>query len=109
MARATPIQPSPRSGLTCILSTGRDQEDLMGRLVLALGASLALLLASCGGSDGGNGSGGEAPLEDCVDLTTEGDTFTIRLLGNQFMPSCFTASASQSLRLVNEDAGLHSF
>jgi plastocyanin len=70
------------------------------RLLLAL--SLALGAAACGG-DGGGGS------EDCVDLTTEGDSFTIRLVNNEFVPSCFTASASQSLTLVNEDAGLHSF
>ena len=70
------------------------------RLLIVL--SLTLGAAACGGDDDG-------ASEDCVDLTTEGDSFTIRLLDNEFVPSCFTASASQSLTLVNEDAGLHSF
>jgi len=78
----------------------------MRRAILALAALLALVGAACtsGGRDGG--SDGAA---DCVDLTTEGDTFTIRMENNAFVPSCFTASAAQSIRVVNEDAGLHSF
>jgi len=78
----------------------------MRKTALVLGFALALTAAACGG-DSGNGSGDGS--EDCVDLTGEGDTFTVRMLDNQFIPSCFTASASQSLTLVNEDAALHSF
>jgi plastocyanin len=75
----------------------------MRTLALVLGTVLAVTAAACGGD-----TGGEEP-SDCVDLTTEGGSFTIRMLGNEFIPSCFTASASQSLTLVNEDPGLHSF
>jgi plastocyanin len=71
---------------------------LVPALVLTLGAG-----ACGGGGDGGDGS------DECVDLTTEGDSFTIRMSNNQFVPSCFTARASQTLTLVNEDAALHSF
>ncbi|MGZ5352138.1 MAG: cupredoxin domain-containing protein [Actinomycetota bacterium] len=76
----------------------------MRKIALVLGSALALTAAACGG-DSGNGSGGDP----CVDLTTEGDSFSVRMVDNQFVPSCFTASASQSLTLVNEDAALHSF
>jgi plastocyanin len=79
----------------------------MRRIAFPLLIALALVTAACGGGNGG-GNGGDAGA-DCVDLTTQGDTFTIRLSGNEFVPSCFTASASQSLRLVNDDGGLHSF
>jgi plastocyanin len=75
----------------------------MRTLALVLGFALAATAVACGGDGGGS-----AP-EDCVGLTTEGDSFTIRLVDNEFVPSCFTASASQSLTLVNEDPALHSF
>jgi plastocyanin len=77
----------------------------MRKIVLVLLIPLALVAASCDGDDGGSSGDGA----DCVDLTTEGDTFTVRLVANEFVPSCFTASASQRLRLVNEDPALHSF
>jgi len=75
----------------------------MRRLALVLGLALAVTAAACGGDGGGSAA------EDCVDLTTEGDSFTVRLVDNEFVPSCFTASAAQSLTLVNEDPALHSF
>lgn len=65
--------------------------------------SLVFGAAACGGD--GDGDGGS---DECVDLS-QGDSFTIRMLDNEFIPSCFTASASQSLTLVNEDTALHSF
>ena len=71
---------------------------------LALFGLVALLLPAVA-CDGGEGS----PPSDCVDLSTQGDSFTITLRGNEFVPSCFTASASQRLTLVNEDAVMHSF
>jgi plastocyanin len=67
--------------------------------------ALLLVAAACGGDPGGGGS----EPSDCVDLRTRGPSFTITLRGNEFVPSCFTASASQRLTLVNEDAVLHSF
>ena len=77
---------------------------------LALLALIALLLsaAACG-NDAGEGSSGGGSSPDCVDLTTQGSSFTIRMSGMQFHPDCFTASASQGLTLVNEDGTLHSF
>ncbi len=78
----------------------------MLRRTLALAVLLALTGTAC--SSGGEGGGSDG-AGDCVDLTTQGDTFTIRMEDNEFLPSCFTASAGQSIRIVNEDAGLHSF
>ena len=71
---------------------------------LALGATL-LLLAACSGSDAGE----RRPSAACADLSTGGSSFTVRLRGDAFVPSCFTASASQELELTNEDAVRHSF
>ncbi|HZD18241.1 MAG TPA: cupredoxin domain-containing protein [Actinomycetota bacterium] len=71
-------------------------------LVLVL---FVLTLTAC--SDGGGDARDRSAA--CVDLTTEGETFTIRLVDNRFVPSCFTVSASQGLRVVNEDRSLHSF
>lgn len=80
----------------------------MRRSILALAVLLALTGAACSGGDGGPAGGSDGGA-DCVDLTAEGDTFTIRMVDNEFVPSCFTARASQSIRVVNEDGGLHSF
>jgi plastocyanin len=98
------------------------------RLVPVLVALLALTAGACT-SDGATsgeqeptaaaGTGGSGPATTgqrsptdeaarCVDLTG-GDSFTIRMRGNRFVPSCFTASAAQRLILVNEDPSLHSF
>jgi plastocyanin len=70
-------------------------------LVPALAAAVALCAAAC--DDGG------VDTSSCFDLTSEGASFTITMRGNEFIPSCFTASASQRLILVNEDSALHSF
>ncbi|HSJ50009.1 MAG TPA: cupredoxin domain-containing protein [Actinomycetota bacterium] len=75
----------------------------MRTIRLLLVVSLTLGAAACGGDGGGGGS------DECVDLTTEDDSFTLRMMNNEFVPSCFTASASQSLTLVNEDPALHTF
>jgi plastocyanin len=69
-------------------------------------AIVVLLLAGAACGSGPEGGGSEPP--DCVDLSA-GESFTIRLVGNEFVPSCFTASAAQRLELVNEDGVLHSF
>jgi len=77
----------------------------MTRLILVLGVLLTVAGTACS-----NGGGGAAdPSARCVDLTAEGDTFTVRMADNGFVPSCFTASTSQAIRVVNEDGGLHSF
>lgn len=70
-------------------------------LVPVLAAALVLSATAC--DDGG------PDTSNCVDLTSEGESFTITMRGNVFVPECFTASASQRLILVNEDAALHSF
>lgn len=75
----------------------------MRQLALFGLAALLLSTTACGGD------AGRSEPSDCVDLSTRGDSFTITLRGNKFVPSCFTASASQRLTLVNEDAVLHSF
>ena len=92
----------------------------MRTLAIVLGTVFALTAAACGG-DGGEDAqepgatgvtGGTAPTGDgsnCVDLTGEGVAFTIRLEKNEFIPSCFTASASQGITIVNADTALHNF
>ena len=92
----------------------------MRKLLIVLGPVLALIVTACGG-DGGEDAqepgatgvtGGTAPTGDgpnCVDLTGEGVAFTIRLEKNEFIPSCFTASASQGITIVNADTALHNF
>jgi plastocyanin len=93
-------------------------------MLIVLGAVLTLTAAACGG-DGGQdpegpgvtaatgttgGTGATAPTgANCVDLTGEGVAFTIRLEKNEFVPNCFTASASQGITIANEDAVLHNF
>ena len=68
-------------------------------VVLAL-SSLALTACGGGGSEGG---------EDCADLSNQGDTFSVTIENFEFTPSCFTASASQSIRVHNADDAVHSF
>jgi plastocyanin len=102
----------------------------MRRLVFVLAAVSALALAACG-SEGGGGttasSGtieatgsnagetgaiaatGAASSEDCEDLTGEGATFTIKISFSNFYPDCFTASASQGIKIVNRDDIDHTF
>ena len=46
---------------------------------------------------------------DCADLTGEGATFTITISDFAFDPNCFTASASQGITIVNQDAADHTF
>ena len=101
------------------------------RRVLVVFATLALLAAACGGDDGEGANGGTdatgttaatGPTEptgatatgptadgDCVDLTGEGDVFTITISNFAFEPDCFTASASQGITIVNEDGAPHTF
>jgi plastocyanin len=108
------------------------------RRILIVVAVLGLVAAACGGDDGGEATGAtptgptaSAPTggtttgatatgatatgptatgnEDCPDLTGEGDVFTITISGFAFVPDCFTASASQSLMVVNEDQAPHTF
>ena len=75
----------------------------MRKLVPILTLSLlALAVPACSGG-GGGGS------DDCVDLSGQGATFTIHIKSFEFDPSCFTASASQSISVVNEDGAVHSF
>jgi plastocyanin len=72
------------------------------KLVPILAVSiLALAVPAC--------SSGGGSADDCVDLSGQGDTFTIHIKGFEFDPSCFTASASQSISVVNEDGAVHSF
>jgi plastocyanin len=70
-------------------------------LALVPAVLLAAALVSCS-SGGGGGS-------DCVDLSGSGDTFTIHIRDFAFEPSCFTASASQGVSIVNADGAVHSF
>jgi plastocyanin len=96
----------------------------MRKPLIVLGALLALTAAACGG-DGGEDAEGPGVTgatgatretgatgstgANCVDLTGEGVAFTIRLEKNEFVPNCFTASASQGITIVNADAVLHNF
>jgi plastocyanin len=101
----------------------------MRKALLVLTAVAALLLPACGGGeDGGTtaatgdtaaetgatgetsetGATGDASA-DCVDLTGEGDVFTVTIADFTFDPNCFTASASQGITVVNEDDVGHTF
>jgi len=71
---------------------------------LALSFVIAFVAAACGGGSSDGGEGG-----DCVDLSTGGETFTVRIANFAFAPSCFTASASQGISIVNEDGADHTF
>jgi plastocyanin len=82
---------------------------------------VALVAAACGGDDGGDGeatgatapTGSTAPTGatggDCVDLTGEGDVFSITIADLTFEPDCFTASASQGISIENLDGVAHTF
>lgn len=99
------------------------------RKALLMLAAVAALLPACGGDDDGGttaatgdtaaetgatgataetGATGDAS-GDCVDLTGEGDVFTVTIADFTFDPACFTASASQGITVVNEDDVGHTF
>ena len=71
------------------------------RWSLAL-ALLAVVASACGGGSDGGG-------EDCADLSTQGETFGVTIADFAYDPSCFTASASQGIRVTNEDEAPHTF
>ena len=91
----------------------------MRKLVLVLVAVFALGLTACSSDDGGGSTGAETGTTgtetgstgggDCADLTGEGATFTITIADFAFDPNCFTASASQGITIVNQDASDHTF
>jgi len=86
----------------------------MRKSIFVLVGALALSLAGCSSDDGSGetgATGGEtgAGGGDCVDLTGEGPVFTITISDFAFDPSCFTASASQGISVVNEDGADHTF
>jgi plastocyanin len=116
-------------GRPAILCRPNEEED-MRRFVFVLVPLLVFALTACG-SDGGRTTGstgataagsdaGEsgtagppaatgATSEDCEDLTGEGAVFTIKISFSTFYPDCFTASASQSIKIVNKDDIDHTF
>ncbi len=69
--------------------------------------SIVLLLASCGGGDGGRGarptSTDAGPSADCVE-TTE-----ITAVDNEFEPICVIAATGDELSVANEGAAPHTF
>jgi plastocyanin len=78
-------------------------------ITVALGVSLTLALVACGnGGETASGDGGPTG-SDCPDLSTQGGTFTVRIADFAFDPSCFRASAAQSIEVVNEDDATHTF
>jgi plastocyanin len=87
----------------------------MRKLVLVLVAVCALGLTACSSDDGGGSTGAETGSTgttengDCADLTGEDATFTITISDFAFDPNCFTASASQGISIVNQDAADHTF
>jgi plastocyanin len=96
----------------------------MRRLVFVLVGVLALVPAACSSDDGGGSTastgttgatastgatGNDGANADCADLTGEGATFTITIADFAYDPSCFTASASQGIQIVNRDDVDHTF
>ncbi len=69
--------------------------------------SIVLLLASCGGGDGGRGarptSTDAGPSADCVE-TTE-----ITAVDNEFEPICVIAATGDELSVTNEGSAPHTF
>ena len=78
------------------------------RRLIPLLAVLVLALAACGGDDGDGGDATGGAADGCVDLTGS-ETFTVTISDFAFDPSCFTASASQGVTVVNEDGAPHTF
>jgi len=87
----------------------------MRKLVFVLVGVFALGLSACSSDDGDGNTGAETGTteatasDDCADLTGEGATFTITIADFAFDPNCFTASASQGITIVNQDAADHTF
>ena len=99
------------------------------RKALLVLTAVATLFTACGGDDGEGETGRPdatgttaatgatatgataetGPSADCVDLTGEGDVFTVTIADFTFDPNCFTASASQGITVVNEDDAGHTF
>jgi plastocyanin len=96
-------------------SAGPISGGRMRKLVFVLVAVWALGLTACSSDDGGGTTSGETGTTgttengDCADLTGEGATFTITISDFAFDPNCFTASASQGISIVNQDAVDHTF
>src|SRR5262245_13320482 len=102
------------------------EEEGMRRLVFVLVGALTLLLAACSSDDGGATgttatatapTGATAPTAatgatgsaECENLSDGGPIFTIRIADFAYDPSCFTASAQQGIKIVNEDDVDHTF
>ena len=102
----------------------------MRKLGFVLVGVMVLVLAACGSDESGGttgstgvtaasgssagGSGATAATGttangDCDDLTGEGAEFTLKISFSQFYPDCFTASASQGIKIVNKDDIDHTF
>ncbi len=96
----------------------------MRRIVFVLVVVFALVLAACSSDDDGGttaamgttgttastgATGNDGANADCADLTGEGATFTIKIAEFAYDPSCFTASASQGIKIVNKDDVDHTF
>ena len=84
----------------------------MRKLVFVLVGVFSLGLTACSSDDGGGTSGAETGTNgsgDCADLTGDGATFTITIADFAFDPNCFSASASQGISIVNQDAADHTF
>lgn len=105
----------------------------MRRLVFVLVAVSALVFAACASDDGGGTTGATASTgataatgsdagdsgataatgatsnKGCEDLTGEGAVFTLKISFSTYYPDCFTASASQGIKIVNEDDIDHTF
>ena len=87
----------------------------MRKLVFVLVAVCALGLTACSSDGGGGttgaetGSTGTTENGECVDLTGEGATFTLTASGLPPQIAIATASASQGISIVNQDAADHTF
>lgn len=101
-----------------------------GVVVRKVLVALAVASAACGGGDETGGSTGREAASTggqtgaagtsatgaatgatggCQDLTVSGQTFTVNIVDFEFVPDCFTASASQGIIVANQDEARHSF
>ena len=77
----------------------------MRRILLALGATLALVAAGCGGGD--DNGGGSTATSAPASSSASGGEVEIKMQNIQFAPKDTTVKVGQKVKWVNEDSVDH--